>query len=158
MATKGTLDLAVLEVDHKGERKMVGKLVKARTEILERVVFLHVHTTSQNHLLTDCPSPCDATVLAWLRERGVGLVFAYEQDTETMRVATVAALLASGTDLSDGRLRHYLPRAEWFATIPRVREIRGDKGHRAYVAASGRTIIETPYLRRTILVNGKGAA
>lgn len=154
-ATK--VDLAVLEVEHHGERKMVGKLVLARSEHYEREVFLHVHTVTQHHTRSGCPSPVDAAVLRWLRDRGIGLMFAYEQDTETLRIAGIKALLEAPGEISDGRLRHYLAERDWPITVKGVREIRGDKGRRSYITAAGRVVAETPYLKKTILIDdGKG--
>jgi len=158
VATKiygGEVPLGVLDVEHKGQAKMVGLLVRLRvlTEHgIDRVAFLHVHTTTQHHFRLNCPSPVDKVVLEWLRDRDIGVVLAYEQDTETLRAAYVEAIIAAPAAESDGRVRHYLEEGEWRAQKG-VTERRVGTG-RQY-ALGGRVLFDVPYLRRHYVM-GKG--
>lgn len=141
----------VLEVEHNGKRKMVGKIVVLRGHA---TAFFHEHGASQYHGQTKCPCPLDAAVLAYCVQRGVRWVYCFDRDNLIMRRIAVGAALSAPTFRYDGRLRH-APAEEAWETRRSCIVRRGVGGGKQYHRADGSLILFAPFIpaRDTVLLD-----
>lgn len=100
----------VLEVDHRGEKKMVGKIIDG--------VFIHEERTpSQHHVMADSPGGIDYVVAHWLKSHDIPLVV--HQSAEGAYMTTPDTLIEKGERRQeDGRDRLFLAYDQWDACEP----------------------------------------
>ncbi len=101
----------VLYVHHKGQPKMVGK-------VLPQGVFFHAAKPEQYHRNYSCSFPLDAVVLDYLDKEGVGVICCMHHGAKKMFVTDVQSVRNAPKQRWGGRLRHYLSDDLWDEVAP----------------------------------------
>lgn len=145
-------DLAVIDVRHHGEPKMVGVLfrLKQPAEDGSLLGLLHCHKSNQRHKQTNCPAPIDESVLHLLRKLGVSRIYCYEEDTRILRRAERDDILRAEAIQYDDRTRHCLPEQDW-GILGGVVMTRASDGARHFNHPSRGLLIRAPFVRRHLI-------
>lgn len=93
---------------------MVGKTIQLSAR---KIVFLHEESGNQWHKKLDSPGGIDEVVIRWIKRAGVSEVHHYSKEQKRLYIASINAFTRENSQairqVSDGRMRLYLPTREW---------------------------------------------
>lgn len=104
----------VIEVEHKGESKMVGKIIQISAH---KEIFFHEESGNQWHKKLDSPGGLDQVLITYLKNAGVREIHHWSKDKKRLFIAPVLAFTRENSQaieqISGGRARLYLPVRYW---------------------------------------------